>query len=234
MAQSWLRDQPPGPALGTAAGRELEAASIYWHELIRYWNCLQHFQGSIIEEPWAPTCKSWWFNLCLPAIILAQQFSQNIFYKQQGLIIFCLGCDKTIHCKGFLGVFSCCSAQQDLLQPNSSHTETHKGHTGPQKPATCVGSGVGREQLQSDQPQLCPQGKSESTKFSFFSILEGRKLKTFVLLERCCCFQRKCESAEAVLKKKQEEDSYLSSRSPPAILLPSPLVNSPVLLLTVF
>lgn len=26
MAQSWLRDQPPGPALGTAAGRELEAA----------------------------------------------------------------------------------------------------------------------------------------------------------------------------------------------------------------
>lgn len=77
----------------------------YCHELIKYWNCLQLFQGSIIEGPWAPTWKSWWFNLRLPAIVLAQQFSQNILYKQQDLIFSASAVTKPSVVRDFWGCF---------------------------------------------------------------------------------------------------------------------------------
>lgn len=136
-------------------------------------------------------------------------------------------------------MFSCCSQcsriffsptvvilkhMKDILGPRSQQPVWEvvlEGSSSNQQHSTCSISALS-------------SGEAESTKIPFFSVLEGRKPKTFVLLERRCCFQRKYESAEAVLKKKREEDSYLSSHSPPAILLPSPLANSPVLHLAAF
>ena len=74
-----------------------------------------------------------------------------------------------------------------VTQPDAP--AAHEGCARPQEPVTCS---LGREQLQpTSQPMLVLSsslGEKLRITISFFSNLEGRKPKTFVLSH--CCFQR--------------------------------------------